>query len=124
MVFQLILEGQHACNTALVHELFDPEDVQAVLSIPLPIRSNEDKLIWVLYSKGAFTVKSAYYTVIQHTSTLHQSQTPWKKIWKMNAPKRIRMFLWRIGVNVLAEENMLEKIRSTRFQGCSLRGRG
>lgn len=48
MVSQLILEGQHAWITALVHELFDPEDVQAILSIPLPIRSNEDKLIWVL----------------------------------------------------------------------------
>lgn len=51
MVSQLILEEQHAWNTASVHELFDPEDVQAILSIPLPIRSNEGKLIWVLYSK-------------------------------------------------------------------------
>ena len=26
MVSQLILEGQHFWNTALVHELFDPEE--------------------------------------------------------------------------------------------------
>lgn len=76
MAPQLILEGQHAWNTALVNELFDQEDVQAILLIPLLIRSNEDKLIWVLNSKGAFTIKYAYHSVIQHTSTLPQSQTP------------------------------------------------
>ena len=81
------------------------------------------KLIWVLYSKGTFTVNSAYHSVIQHTSTLHQSQTPWKKIWKMNAPERIRMFLWRIGVTVLAKENMLRRLEVTDSK-CVLRGRG
>lgn len=46
---------------------------------------------------------------MQHASTLHQSQTP----WKMSAPERIRMFLWRIGVNVRAKENMLRRLEVT-----------
>lgn len=46
---------------------------------------------------------------MQHASTLHQSQTP----WKMSAPERISMFLWRIGVNVRAKENMLRRLEVT-----------
>lgn len=54
---------------------------------------------------------------MQHASTLHQSQTP----WKMSAPERIRMFLWRIGVNVRAKENMLRRLEVTDSK-CVLRG--
>lgn len=64
--------------------------------------------------KGILSFKSLYRTIMQHANTQF-SQTPWKKLWKLNAPKRIKMFLWRMG------ENMLRRLEVTDFS-CVLCG--
>ena len=91
MVSQFIRADQHAWNVSFIQELFDPEDIQAILSIPLPITPKEDKLIWVLNSKGEFTIKSAYHSTIHQANNPLMSQEHWKKLWKMVALERVRM---------------------------------
>ncbi|XP_030923018.1 uncharacterized protein LOC115949893 [Quercus lobata] len=93
----------------MIRELFDPADVPAILSIPLPMRHKEDKSIWVPNAKGVFTVKSAYHS-ITNKYLPNPPSAPWKKIWNLNAPEHLKMFLWRIGVNVLpTRENLLKR---------------
>ncbi|XP_030923475.1 uncharacterized protein LOC115950411 [Quercus lobata] len=60
LVSQLINNELRYWNASLVNEIFDPESARAILSISLPFQPCPDKLIWVLDSKGKFTVKSAY----------------------------------------------------------------
>ena len=116
MVSQFIGADQHAWNVSFIQELFDPEDIQAILSIPLPITPKEDKLIWVLNSKGEFTIKSAYHSTIHQANNPLMSQEHWKKLWKMVASERVRMFLWKLGANVLpTRENMMHRIYLARF---------
>lgn len=43
-----------------VQQFFAPQDVGAILSIPLSSRLPSDCLVWTYTPKGLFTVKSAY----------------------------------------------------------------
>ena len=63
----------------MVLELFDHESVKAILSIPIPIRSQPDKLIWTPNSEGVFTIKSAYRVESEITSITPPTGIPWKK---------------------------------------------
>ena len=59
-VAKLIDFERHTWKTIMVQDIFNPISTQAILSIPIPIRLRPDKLVWVLESKGLFSVKSAY----------------------------------------------------------------
>ena len=58
MVSHLINTEDHCWNLPLLSELFNFETVEAIKKIHISLRSRGDKLIWVLDSKGAFSVKS------------------------------------------------------------------
>ena len=91
----------------MVLELFDCESAKAILSIPIPIMSKLDKLIWAPNSKRVFTIKSAYRIDNEITSITPPTCIPWKKLWKARAPERLKMFLWRLGSNVLPTNEYL-----------------
>ena len=110
-VSSLINHDLHCWKPHIINEVFETQSAQAILSIPIPITSRADKLCWILESKGAFTVKSAYKASLTHVPTFSTSPVEWKKIWKLNAPQRIKMFLWRLGSNVLpTRENISHRL--------------
>ena len=114
LVSQLINNELRYWNAYLVNEIFDAESTRAILSISLPFQPCPDKLIWVLDPKGRFTIKSAYRATTQKDEPSPIPQSLWKKIWKFNAPKRIKMFLWRIVVDVLpTRENFSKRVEIT-----------
>lgn len=47
-------------------DTFWHEEAETILGIPISKRRGKDKLIWRIYSKGIFTVKSAYYATCQN----------------------------------------------------------
>ena len=63
----------------MVLELFDHESAKAILSVPIPIRSQPDKLIWTPNSEGVFTIKSAYRVESEITSITPPTGIPCKK---------------------------------------------
>ena len=48
-------------NETMLHNLFPPWEVEAIMRIPLPHTAMEDKWVWHYTKHGSFTVKSAYY---------------------------------------------------------------
>ena len=60
MVSMLFDNETHNWKESLIHQIFEPKSASAVLSLPIPTRPRNDKLIWVLDSQGKFFVKSAY----------------------------------------------------------------
>ena len=54
-----------------------------------------------LDSKGCFSVKSAYYALNPLPPSIYPQNVCWRKLWKQKAPERIKVFLWRVGINTL-----------------------
>ena len=110
-VADLIDQDTTTWNVELIREIFHPDDVKEILSIPLRA-DMEDWLAWHFDSKGVFSVKSAYRLGItlreeQANRTTSNSASPttanpiWKKIWSLKLPGKIKVFLWRLSHNSL-----------------------
>lgn len=65
---KLIDKHNQCWNTALIQEIFSPNEVKAITVIPISIVEKSDKLVWFLSKYGHFTIQSAYY--IQHFISL------------------------------------------------------
>ena len=44
----------------ILQQIFLPQDVETICSIPISVRNTEDTLIWHFHPRGEFTVNSAY----------------------------------------------------------------
>lgn len=81
-------------NEPLIIYVFDQEDANLILSIPLGRRSSLDRLIWHFDSKGCYSVKSAYklaFDKVYNAVNTGSSSSPqflefWKKIWMAKVP--------------------------------------
>lgn len=108
-VSMLINHDLHCWKPSIITQYFDPPSVQAILSIPILVSHKEDKLCGVLDSKGVFFVKTAYRALPHPATNLPSYDVNWKKLWKLKAPQRIIMFLWRLGCNVLLIRDNLSR---------------
>ena len=106
-VSHLFDASNHCWNARLIHQLFNEVSAQAILSIPLPYHPKQDKLIWILDSKGRFSVKSAYRVSIAQEPQSDHSDVPWMKLWKARMLERMKMLLWRIGTNSISTKENL-----------------
>lgn len=120
MVSHLFNPDLHSSKPNLIRELFDPTSAQAILSIPIPFRPSQDKLIWVPNSKGCFIVKLSYQTIRDLSSPQPPSENHWKHIWRLNIPERTKMFLWRIVANVLPTRDNLSRRMGIRKTCCTI----
>ena len=110
-VSQLIDHELHTWKNSLVMDMFSPTSAQAILSTPIPSRPRPDKLLWILDSKGLFSVKSAYKEILPTPFQQTSSNVNWSKLWKTKGPKMIKMFLWRVAVNALPiRENLMSRM--------------
>ena len=86
-VSQLIHNELHCWKVELIRQMFDTPSAQAILAIPIPITSKADELVWVLDSKGVFSVKSAYIASNPQFNTPVSLTVKWKKLWNLKAPR-------------------------------------
>jgi hypothetical protein len=97
----------------LVRQTFNEIDAGQILTIPIQ-EGFDDFPAWHPDPKGIFSVKSAYKLRLklfdvaagQPTSSsvanlTTSASTNWQKIWSLNTPRKISMFLWRLGHNIL-----------------------
>ena len=85
----------------MISDLFSTESAKAILAIPIPYIPRLDKLIWVPDSKGMFSVKSIHDLSFRSSISNIPQNSHWKKLWKARLPERLKMLLWRIGVDAL-----------------------
>ena len=54
------------------------------------LKDEEDKLVWLLTESGEYTTKS-FYSALQHFATV-----PYKFLWKVKIPLRVKTFIWLV----------------------------
>lgn len=83
-----------------------------VSQVPTTTTGVQDKRIWARNPNGKFSVKSAYVIAKEieqrarndargWTSGGGGDEGKWKRIWQINAPMKIKSFLWRCIQNIL-----------------------
>jgi hypothetical protein len=108
-VADLIDEDTRRWNLAVLIELFDANSVGAILKIVLPHTPKPDKLIWVLNSKGNFTVQSALQASL--VPCVVDPGITWKALWKLNMHDRLKIFIWRVASGILPTKmNLVQKL--------------
>ncbi|KAL0378825.1 UNVERIFIED_CONTAM: hypothetical protein Sradi_3188000 [Sesamum radiatum] len=125
VVADLIDRDSRSWKTNLIHRVFDPEDAQIILGIPIGELSRSDSVIWHYGKEGKFSVKSAYYLQLMSLSTNSAStsggnageymqgrQDRWDLIWKSRTPPKVRMFIWKACQEAIpTQSNLARRIR-------------
>lgn len=80
-----------------VRNNFLPVDADAILKVYIPQREVTDRVAWEKSSNGFYTAKSAYHYWfdLHFGNDLISQSVGWKKIWHVQVPHKIRVFLWR-----------------------------
>ncbi|CAN1141599.1 Uncharacterized mitochondrial protein AtMg00310 [Linum perenne] len=92
----------------LLNQVFTPFDVSIISSIPLPVESIPDQLVWQLSDSGAYTVHSGY-DCIHHGLVVTPEVGPtspmdhvaWNQVWAFPVPPKLRFFVWKCILGVL-----------------------
>ncbi|XP_074324343.1 uncharacterized protein LOC141661258 [Apium graveolens] len=102
-VSSLFLPGKKEWNTILIKNNFLQEDAEAILASRIPQRTVADRMVWAHSSNGIYTAKAAYHFWYEANfgSTIIPQCTGWKKIWHLNLPHKIKVFVWRFCQNVI-----------------------
>ncbi|KAL0410894.1 UNVERIFIED_CONTAM: hypothetical protein Slati_3679100 [Sesamum latifolium] len=114
----------------LVYQLFEEEEAQLIVSIPLPHVHHPDSLIWHYGNRGMFSVNSAYHLAVQYVRQQRPSTsnannevnevsdaTQWKFIWNNYVPPRVQMFVWRCCHEaVLTASNLARRVSTVETQ--------
>ena len=66
------------------------DEFLCLLTSNLPSGTNGDRLKWKLIKNGNFTIHSYYHKLYGSSSAVF----PWKRIWKVKAPRRVSFFVW------------------------------
>ena len=102
-VSDLINQEQRVWCSDIIRANFHKEDADAILRIPLSHRQTSDVLMWLHKKKGVYSVKSGYHVARQlqkmelwaETSAGPIGAQVWSKLWKLNVPKKIKLYGWR-----------------------------
>nr|KYP39960.1 Putative ribonuclease H protein At1g65750 family [Cajanus cajan] len=97
-VHDLIDRTLHKWDSHRVQTLFNHQDAQSILSIPLLNPSRPDSLTWRLTTNGSYSVRTAYHHLMEHviSNNTLRVQGDWMKLWSLKIPHSTRIFLWRL----------------------------
>ncbi|XVF36663.1 hypothetical protein REPUB_Repub19eG0076600 [Reevesia pubescens] len=115
-------ETNRGWNIERISEALDCDVIDMIMVKWLEKEGNtEDDIFWKAAADGYFTVKSAYSL---HNSATSKQEDEWNKIWNLQCPEKIKLFIWKIFHNslptleCLAQRNLLT---NTVCQRCSIR---
>ncbi|CAN1812050.1 Putative ribonuclease H protein At1g65750 [Linum perenne] len=120
------MPGTKEWDGGLLEELFEPEDVEAILSIPTTHADGEDEILWHYGKFGEYSVKSAYklYMETMAFRGALRSEGEWNAIWRLQLPPKVKHFLWRLARGVLPLRRNLWHRRIHVPGECGLCGQG
>ncbi|OMP07076.1 hypothetical protein COLO4_07649 [Corchorus olitorius] len=114
-----------------IKDWISEHEQKAIKSVPIHEGEESDQIVWPQESSGQYTVKSGYAVyrashkddTIRGVSSSHQvSQIVWKEIWKIRAPSKIKVFLWRVCKKALATNEELWKRKCRPVPLCDICG--
>lgn len=99
----------------MVRPTFSIEESSLILKLPLSSRWPNDIPFWWPTKTGEYTVKSGYWMAsIGHINRIRANtsgteECVWRGIWRMEAPPKLRHFLWRACKgNLAVKENLFQ----------------
>lgn len=96
-VSSLFVPNEREWDVIKVRSHFLPVDAEAILKVYIPQRDVTDRVAWGKSNNGLYTAKSAYHYWFDlkfGNGSIPQS-LGWKKIWHLQVPHEVRVFLWR-----------------------------
>ncbi|KAL0408285.1 UNVERIFIED_CONTAM: hypothetical protein Sradi_1762900, partial [Sesamum radiatum] len=106
-------------NMIKVEELFLPIDREVILNIPVSQSGGDDLIVWHYSTNGIFLVRRAYHLTCEldvdvSCSNRRIAQAWWRKLWQVNIPGKVKIFIWRTCFNILPmSSNLHRRIRET-----------
>ena len=87
-----------------------------IQQLPLPRLSSRDVLVWKENNSQKFIVKSAYQVAqwmkeqsrVEHSGMV-VDRGIWRRLWSVNVPPKVRMFVWRACSNILPTRDNLHR---------------
>lgn len=106
--------------------MFDMDDAQVILSIPLSRRNCSDRLIWHFDPKSCYTFKSGYMMAMDfvHGSVAsvfyHSLQFVefWKKFWHAKGHWKVKIHAWKACKTILPIVSRMQSRRVYLSNGC------
>ena len=102
MVCDLFLPNSKVWNEDLINTMFYPWEASVINSTTLSEGEENDTLVWPLASDGLYSVRTAYRMqengVSQEnpsSSSTETAATVWKGVWNIQAPSKIKHFVWQ-----------------------------
>ncbi|CAL1387047.1 unnamed protein product [Linum trigynum] len=109
----------------LIEIMFSQEEQQAILDIPLTSEIVKDSLCWTGTENGKYTVRSGYDMemnrigeVLAGSGTEQEMNDGWKKLWGLNIPGKIKVFLWKVAHNIVPVGVKIRKKSNRRGEEC------
>jgi hypothetical protein len=119
-----------------VNAFFDTETAEKILQVQIDRHGGKDFVYWPLSKHGTYTVRSAYNMARSSnfflarssrgrglTSTYTDDQRSWKAIWKINAPNKMKIHLWRFAHDCLSSGSQLIRRQIPADGACIFCGR-
>ncbi|CAN1313939.1 Putative ribonuclease H protein At1g65750 [Linum perenne] len=102
-VRDLFIPGTREWDAELVEELLNEEEAAVVLSTPVVDVGERDTRIWHYTKNGQYTVRSSYHVLMERVANMEHLHTPgpWKELWQLKVPPKMRVMLWRLARDVL-----------------------
>ncbi|KAA3472189.1 reverse transcriptase [Gossypium australe] len=104
----------HICNNVrewnkeLIVNTFPGDVADLILRIPLSTVPHEDFLAWSGEPSGVFSVRSSHKLLQKWDPTayaLHNNyMTFYRKLWRVEIPSKIKIFIWKISWNYIASK--------------------
>ncbi|XP_074359589.1 uncharacterized protein LOC141699273 [Apium graveolens] len=116
----LMITNQIEWDVDLVKDIFSERDAQLILSIPLR-PSDMDSWFWKWENLSHYSVKSAY-AAIQETkqNSCWNDNFPWKRVWNLKVPLKVKHFIWRAIRNILPTKDQLLSRRVAVIDKCPI----
>ncbi|KAM2615219.1 hypothetical protein TB2_029752 [Malus domestica] len=122
MVCDLIDPASNSWKANSIFAGFHREDAVTILSIPLSHFGCEDRLMWHHSVNGIYSVKSGYGIAMElmengafgkkgrgAPSEQLQINKVWSRIWRLQVPNKIKLFIWRCCNNAVAVRRNLQR---------------
>lgn len=102
-VSSLLKTDDREWDQDIIRDIFNENDANRILRIPLSYMESDDSWIWLEDDKGKYTVKSAY-RLLSRAYVQPQSMLTgfnWLKLWSLSTPPKVKNFIWRALQNCL-----------------------
>lgn len=96
-VQELMILGCREWDVELISDMFLEKNIKVILSIPLREDLSPDVWVWNHSKNCIYSIKSGYWVAVQLSSIACNpgNSDSWRKLWKLQIPPKLKIFLWR-----------------------------